>query len=162
MDVDLNANFLAFAYAVWAVDIATIFQLYRKPQGLAVSASTRLWTLGDLDDPVAFRAYPELGLHLGGTVPRARWLHLYGGATTFFSINPPPEKPSLFVTPFFGTEFLIPQRYRIGKPRQHGIAVHVAWTNPGTDATAVVEYQPGRGAISLLLGYRLRFGGIDR
>lgn len=165
MDVDANVNALAAAFGIWAVDLAANFQLYRKPGGLAVATSTRVWTYGDLDDPPAFRAFPELGLHLGGQVPRVKWLHLYGGTTAAFSFRPPEGAPPVFVTPFFGTEFLLPQGKRAAtarKPRQHGLALHVAWINPGPQVDSVVDYWPGYGAFSLQLGWRVRFGGLDR
>ena len=69
-------------------------------------------------------------------------------------------KPPVFLTPFFGTEFLIPPRGETN--RQHGLALHLGWTNPWQDATSVVDYRPGYGALSVQLGYRARFGGLDR
>ena len=59
-----------------------------------------------------------------------------------------------------GTEFLIPPRGETN--RQHGLALHLGWTNPWQDATAVVSYQPGYGGLALYLNYRVRFGGLDR
>ena len=156
MDVDGNLNVLAAAFGVWAMDVATNFQLYRRPRGLAVATSTRLFILGDLNDAPDARALPELGLHLGG--PVARWLNLYGGVTSAVQFRAPIGKAPVFTTPFAGAEVLLPPR----AGRQHGIAVHAGWTNPWEDATTVVAYTPGRGAAALHLGYRVRFGGLDR
>ena len=166
IDVGANANLLAFAYGVWAVDLLANFQLFRKPRGLAVATSTRLYTIGDLDDPPYFNALPELGLHLGGPVPKVPWLHLYGGTLGTFNFAPPPERPPAFLTPFLGIEFLIPARWAPkqpnGKHRQHGLALHWSWTNPWDTNLALVDYAPGPGGMSLHLAYRLRFGGLDR
>ena len=156
MDVDGNFNLLAAAFSMWAMDVATNFQLYRRPKGLAVASSTRLFILGDLNDAPKARVFPELGLHLGG--PAARWLNLSGGMTSAVQFRAPAGKPPVFVTPFVGTEFLFPAR----KERQHGLAIHFSWTNPWEDATSVVNYAAGRGAVGLQLGYRVRFGGLDR
>ncbi|MCB9748887.1 MAG: hypothetical protein H6713_02655 [Myxococcales bacterium] len=158
MDVDGGFNATALAYSILAFDVAANFQLYRKPQALAVASSVRLYSYGDLDDAPGYRGYPELGLHLGG--PVLRWLHLYGGVTSTFQFAPPEGKPPVFLTPFFGTEFLIPPRGETN--RQHGLALHLGWTNPWQDATAVVSYQPGYGGLALYLNYRVRFGGLDR
>ncbi|MEZ4448541.1 MAG: hypothetical protein R3B09_03600 [Nannocystaceae bacterium] len=156
VDIDGNLGVVAAAFGILAMDVAGNFQLYRKPKGLAVATSTRLYLVGDLDDAPKARVYPELGLHLGG--PVTRWLNLYGGTTVFVQVRPTLDKPPVLVTPFFGPEFMIPAR----KNRQHGIALHLSWTNPWTDATSVVDYRPGYGAIGLQLGYRVRFGGLDR
>jgi len=165
LDVDFNTNFLSWAFAIFSFDVAANVQLYRKPGGLAVASSARVYMLGDLDDAPAFRAYPELGLHLGGPVPKVKWLALYGGATAAYSLRPPQEGAAMFVTPFFGTEFLLPVRppkRAGGKPRQHGLALHASWTNPWDDRPSVMDYQPRFGAMGLYLGYRVRFGGLDR
>ena len=165
LDVDFGTNLLSWAFAVFSLDVAANVQLFRKPGGLAIAASTRVYTLGDLNDPPAFRAYPELGLHLGGPVPKVKWLALYGGGTTAFSLRPPREGNAVFFTPFFGTEFLFPVREpkRAGaKPRQHGLALHASWTNPWDDRPSVMDYRPRFGAMGVYLGYRVRFGGLDR
>lgn len=156
MDVDANFGVVAAAYGIWAMDVAGNFQLHRKPGGLAVASSARLYLLGDLDDAPQARLYPELGLHLGG--PVLPWLHLYGGSTLVAQFRPPEGKPPVFVTPFFGPEFLIPAR----RNRQHGIALHLSWTNPWQDSTSIIDYRPAYGALSLQLAYRVRFGGLDR
>ena len=160
VDVDGNFGLTAAAFGIWAMDLGGNFQLYRKPGGLAVASSARLYLLGDLDHAPKARAYPELGLHLGG--PVLPWLHLYGGSTLFAQFKPPQGKPPVFLTPFFGVEFLLPERQGRRRARQHGIAVHASWTNPWQDATSVVDYRPGYGALSVQLGYRARFGGLDR
>lgn len=156
MDIDANFNVTAAAYSVLSLDVAGNFQLYRKPRGLAVASSVRLYGFGDLDDAPAFRAYPELGLHLGG--PVVKWLQLYGGLTSVFQFRPPEGKPPVFLTPFFGLEFLLPARNN----RQHGLALHLGWMNPWRDSTAVVSYVPSYGALMVNVGYRVRFGGLDR
>lgn len=164
MDVDANVNATPLAFGIWMSDVAGNFQLYRKPHGLAMASSARLYVLGDLNDAPAVRVYPEVGLHLGGPVPKVRWLQLYGGLTCAFQFSPPEGKPPVFLTPFFGTEFLIPARFskQGQRPRQHGIALHWSWINPWDTSDAVVEYLPRPGAMALFLGYRLRFGGLDR
>ncbi|MEM7159727.1 MAG: hypothetical protein AAF799_43200 [Myxococcota bacterium] len=163
VDLDGNVNLLAMAFQILAFDVAANVQLYRRRGGLAVAGSTRLYLMGDLDEPPATRLYPELGLHAGGPVPRVDWLHLYGGQTLVVSPNPPRDGSAVFWTPFFGVEFLLPyQRARRGRTRQHGIAIHTAWMNPHEQRNTVLDYQPSRGAIAVHLGYRLRFGGLDR
>jgi hypothetical protein len=165
MDVDANVDVLPFAFGVWMSDVAGNFQLYRKPRSLAIASSARLYFVGDLDDAPALRVYPEVGLHLGGPVPNVKWLQLYGGVTSAFQFSPPKDKPPVFLTPFFGAEFLIPARSepKPGRPaRQHGIALHWSWINPWDTSDAAVEYLPKAGAMSLFLAYRLRFGGLDR
>jgi hypothetical protein len=157
MDLDGNLNLTATAFSLWAMDLAANFQLYRRPRGLAVATSARLFILGDLDDAPAARALPEVGLHLGA--PLTRWLSLYGGVTSAAQFRAPEGKPPLFTTPFLGAEFLLPAR---GKPRQHGLALHAGWTNPWEDNNAVVNYTTSRGALALHLGYRVRFGGLHR
>ncbi len=165
MDVDANVNVTPFAFGIWMSDVAANFQLFRKPRGLAIASSARAYFVGDLDDAPDLRVYPEVGLHLGGQVPRVSWLHLYGGITSAFQFSPPPGKPPVFLTPFFGTEFLLPS---LAPPkegrraRQHGIAVHGSWINPWDTEPSVVEYRPKPGAVALFLGYRMRFGGLDR
>ncbi len=160
IDVDGNLGVTAAAYGIWAMDLGANLQLHREPGGLAVASSARLYLLGDLDDAPAARLYPELGLHLGG--PVLPWLQLYGGSTALVQGRPPPGKSALFVTPFFGVEFLLPSRQGRRRARQHGVALHASWTNPWEDATSVVNYRPGYGAFGVQLGYRARFGGIDR
>lgn len=164
MDVDANVNATPFAFAIWNSDIAANFQLYRKPRGLAVASSARFHFVGDLDDAPDLRVYPEVGVHLGGPVPKVKWLNLYGGVTSAFQFQPPEGKPPLFLTPFFGTEFLIPARFEKEgqKPRQHALALHWSWINPWDSEPAVIQYKPTPGAMALFLGYRLRFGGLDR
>lgn len=163
LDADGNLNLLGLAYGLWVMDLAADLQLYRRPRGLAVATSGRLYVLGDLDDAPGARAYPEWGLHLGGPVPGVDWLALYGGQTLTFSLTPPRDGASLFFTPFVGVEALLPfDRPRRGKPRQHGIAVHASWTNPWDDSDSVLDYRPAQGALGIYLAYRLRLGGLDR
>jgi hypothetical protein len=165
MDVDANVNLTPFAFGIWMSDIAGNFQLYRKPRGLAVASSARLYFIGDLDDPPDLQAYPEIGLHLGGPVPMVRWIRHYGGVTSAFQLAPPEGKSPVFLTPFFGVEFLIPARFapkRGHRRRQHGIALHWSWLNPWDTEPSVVAYQPTPGAMGVFVGYRLRFGGLDR
>lgn len=163
-DVDANVNILGLAFGLLALDAAGVFQLYRKPGGLAFSTSTRLYLYGDLDDAPGVRAYPEVGLHLGGPIPKLRWLHLYGGTNVMVNFVPPIGKSPVYVTPFFGTEFLLPHKEpKPGrKAVQHGIALHLSYTNPGPEQPSVVDYWPGYGAFGLFLGYRVRIGGLDR
>ncbi|MEM6992640.1 MAG: hypothetical protein AAF721_19155 [Myxococcota bacterium] len=165
LDVDFGTNFLAWAFGLFALDLAANVQLFREPGGLAAAFSTRVYMLGDLNDAPGFRAYPEFGLHLGGPVPRVRWLALYGGVTSAMQFRPPREGSVFFVTPFFGTEFLLPVRTpkrERAKPRQHGLALHASWTNPWDGRFSVLDYRPRWGAMGIHLGYRVRFGGLDR
>jgi hypothetical protein len=165
VDIDANMNLLAAAYGILAVDAAAIVQLYRKPGSIAVSSSARLHTFGDLNDAPGFRAYPELGVHAGGPIPKVDWLHLYGGITGLINPRPPLNRPALIWQPFFGTEFLLKERAprnEGGKAKQNGIALHLSYMNPGPQQPSVVDYAPGAGAIALYVGWRLRFGGLDR
>jgi hypothetical protein len=92
-------------------------------------------------------------------------LHPYGGVTTVLSLDAPEGKPPVFFNPFVGLEFLLrpklPRKFG-RKAYQHGIAAHVSWINPGVASPSVVDYWPGYGALTLHLGYRVRFGGLDR
>ncbi len=163
LDVDSNLSLLALAFNVWAMDVAANVQLYRRTHGLAVATSGRLYLYADLDDGPLLRTYPEWGMHLGGPVPGVDWLSLYGGQTLVFAFSPPRDGSTVFLTPFFGVEALLPhRRQRRGKPRQHGIALHASWTNPWDDRDTVIDYRPGYGAMGLYLGYRLRIGGLHR
>lgn len=168
LDVGANADLLGFAFGVWSVDVMTNVQLYRRPGGLAVASSARVYGWGDLDDAPDLRIVPEAGLHLGGPVPKLRWLQLYGGALASFNPRPPVDRPATFFTPFFGVEFLMPAASQEQGPkpgqrlRQHGLALHAAWTNPWETRPSLVGYQPRYGGMSVFLGYRLRFGGLDR
>lgn len=164
VDLDANLNLLGAAYQLLMLDVAANVQLYRRPRGLAMATSGRLYIMGDLDDAPLARAYPEWGLHLGGPVPRVDWLHLYGGQTLAVQFDPPEEGEAVFFTPFVGVEALLPHdRPRRGKPRQHGIALHFGWTNPWRDRDTVLDYRPAvGGAMHVYLAYRLRLGGLNR
>lgn len=165
VDVDASVNLLAAAYGILAIDAAAVIQLLRVPKRLAFSATGRLHTFGDLDDAPGFRAYPEFGLHAGGQIPDLDWLHLYGGILGLVNPRPPINRPALIWQTFVGTEFLLPSkeaRTHGGKARQQGIALHLAYFNPGPQQDSVVDYTPGAGAIALYLGWRIRFGGLDR
>ncbi len=163
LDVDGNLDLVGLAFKVWSMDVAANAQLYRRTHGLAVATSGRLFLYGDLDDGPSTRIYPEWGLHLGGPVPGVDWLQLYGGQTLTLSPTPPRDGSSVFFTPFFGVEALLPHRRQLrGKPRQHGIAVHASWTNPWDDRKSILDYRPTHGAVGIYLGYRLRIGGLHR
>ena len=98
-------------------------------------------------------------------MPRVSWLYLYGGTTATFQFRPALDKnPYVFVVPFFGVEFLIPEHWKFVdvRTRQHGIALHTMWFNPWDTSQSVMGYKPVAGVIAVYLGYRLRFGGIDR
>ena len=64
------------------------------------------------------------------------------------------------LAPGLTTVFLMPPRG--GTNRQHGLALHLGWTNPWQSSESVVAYQPGYGGLALYLNYRVRFGGLDR
>lgn len=169
MDVDANVNLLAAAYGILALDVAGNFQLFRRPHGLAIAGSARLYTLGDLDDAPGFRAYPELGLHVGGPVPGLTWLSAYGGLLGTFQLTPPDDKPWGFVTPFAGLEFSFPRiipRPRpprsCAKARRYGLAVQLSYVNPGVPSPSLLDTVPGYGIFALHLAYRVQFGGLDR
>lgn len=165
VDVDANVNLLAAAYGIMAIDAAAVIQIVRVPRRFAFSGTGRLHTFGDLDDAPGFRAYPEFGLHAGGQFPHLDWLHLYGGVLGLVNPRPPINRPALIWQSFVGTEFLLPGKESPkdgGKARQQGIALHLAYFNPGPQQNSVVDYTPGAGAIALYLGWRMRFGGLDR
>jgi hypothetical protein len=165
VDVDANVNLLAAAYGILALDAAAIVQFVRIPRRFAFSGSARLHTFGDLNDAPSFRAYPELGLHAGGQIPGVDWLALYGGVLGLINPQPPIDRPALIWQPFFGTEFLLRPKTAAregGKDRQQGIALHLAYFNPGPRTDSVVDYTPGAGAIAFYVGWRMRFGGLDR
>ncbi len=157
VDIDGNLNLLPLGVGLLQVDTAVVLQIFRRPRRLAVSAAARLAGIFDLDDPPAARLFTEWGLHVGR--PLGRFVHPYGGLllTNPLTVRTADLPPS-FLTPFAGLEFLLPPR----RGRQHGLAVHVAWTNPWVDSDAVVDYAPPMGALAVYLGYQVRFGGLDR
>ncbi len=157
VDIDSNVNLLPLGVGLLQVDSAVVLQLWRWPRRLAVSGSFRLAGIFDLTDPPAARLFSEWGIHAGR--PLGRFLHPYGGMLVTYPMRVrTADLPPAFWTPFAGLEFLLPPR----KGRQHGLAVHVAWTNPWVDSDAVVDYAPPFGALAVYLGYRVRFGGLDR
>ena len=61
------------------------------------------------------------------------------------------------------SQFVVPQVLKPNaKKRVRGLALHASWTNPWDDRPSVMAYQPRFGAMGLYLGYRVRFGGLDR
>ncbi len=161
MDVDGSVNLLALPYGLLALDAAVNVQLFRKPGGIAWASSARIHTFGDLDDAPGVRAYPEIGLHVGTTLQRARWLHVYGGSLAAFSLRAPTDKPTVFVSTFAGAEWLIGGATSQHN-RQHGVAFQAVWINPWNTSPSVLDYRPRYGAVALYLAYRLRFGGLRR
>lgn len=163
-DIDAMAHVSldALGSAVVAFDGGIVTQMTRVPRGFAMSLSVQLDGLVDLDDP-ALRLYPRAGLHLEQPLD-ASWT-LFGGLEGLGQVDPPPRRPFLFVAPYLGIELgFDPVHDDVGRAiEQTGIALQVAWIAPGLDSSSPLRWVPDdAGALSIVLGLRHRFGGLDR
>jgi hypothetical protein len=156
LDVRVGTNATPVAFGVLPLDAGVVFQLWRRPRRLAVSATTHLWTFTDLRHPGRSRSFPELGLHLGR--PLGRRFALHGGATLAYALRGDPRLPALFLTPFVGGELLLGRH----PARRHGLAVQASWVDPWIRSKGVVEWVPGWGALGVFVAYRVQFGGLER
>jgi len=164
-DIDLMGHVAldTVASAFVALDLGVVGQMVRERGGFAMSLSTRLHAVVDLDHAVAPSLFPEVGLHLEHPLSQTFWL--FFGMGGLAQIEPPPGRPFLFVSPYLGLEVRFdPQRDANGEPReQTGLALQLGWINPWETETSVVRYVPdGAGAITVLMALRHRIGGIDR
>jgi hypothetical protein len=164
-DIDVMAHLAldAFVSGIAALDLGLVGQMVRRRNGFAMALSARLHAVVDLDDAVAPRFYPEVGLHLEHPLDRTVWL--FFGVAGLAQFAPPRMRPFLFISPYAGLEARFdPGREADGTPReQTGLALQVGWINPWEGATGIVRYVPdGAGALTLVLALRHRFGGVDR
>lgn len=146
-----------------ALDVGVVGQMTRTPRGFAMALSARLHVVVDLDDAVAPRVFPEIGLHLEH--PLDTWGSFFFGLGGLGQIEAPRDRPFLFLSPYLGLEiFLDPQTNAAGDAVERtGFALQLGWINPWEDARTVVRYVPdGAGAITVLVAVRHRFGGLDR
>lgn len=153
----------AFGSRILALDAGVVGQMTRTPGGFAMALSARLHLVVDLDDPVAPRVFPEIGLHLEH--PIDRWGSIFFGLGGLGQLEAPRDRPFLFLSPYLGLEILLdPQTNAAGQAVERtGFAVQVGWINPWESATTLVRYVPdGAGAITVLLAVRHRFGGLER
>ena len=67
----------------------------------------------------------------------------------------------LFLAPYAGLEALWGGDDASGHP--FGLAVEAGWVSPFTNSVSVISWEPaGLGAVYVQLGFRIRFGGLDR
>lgn len=164
-DVDVMGHLAldTVASSFLALDLGVVGQMVREPGAFAMSLSARLHAVVDLDDAVAPRVFPEVGLHLEHPLSPTFWL--FFGAAGLAQLEAPPDRPFLFVSPYLGLEVRFdPQRDAQGAAtEQTGLALQLGWINPWETDTSLVRYVPdGAGAITVLLALRHRIGGIDR
>lgn len=164
-DIDVMGHVAldGFGSAFLALDAGVVGQMTRTRGGFAMSLSSRLHLVVDLNDAVAPRVFPEVGLHLEH--PLDTWGSFFFGLGGVGQIDPPRDRPFLFLSPYVGLEvFLDPQTNAAGEAVERtGFALQLGWINPWDDTTTLVRYVPdGAGAITLLLSLRHRFGGLDR
>lgn len=155
-DLDAGLSVTGLFYGTIGLQLGAVGQLVRNPD-FAMSLAGRGHFLVGVRGP-DLRVYPELGLHLEG-LP-TRWLVLFGGLTGFAQFDPPNGKPPVFAYPYAGAEILFGGSDQAGHP--YGIGAELGWISPWEDSTSVVSWEPGFGAIVLQLGFRARFGGLDR
>lgn len=134
-----HVQITAAAYGVAGGDLGAAYQLLRSPHA-AVAATARA---SAFSDGTALRVFPELAV-VGDRRWGARWALLYG-VTALAQPTPPRDKPYLFVAPSVGVESSLGDGM---------IGLDLMWISPWQDATSVVDWQPGRGAIAVRLGYR--------
>lgn len=164
-DVDAMGHLAidAFGSRVLALDAGVVGQMTRTPRGFAMALSARLHLVVDLDDAVAPRVFPEVGLHLEH--PIDTWGSFFFGLGGLGQIEAPRGRPFLFLSPYVGLEvFLDPQTNEAGAAVERtGFALQLGWINPWENAGTIVRYVPdGAGAITVLVAMRHRFGGLDR
>lgn len=164
-DVDVLGHVAldTFASGFAALDLGTVEQMTRTPGGFAMALSTRLHLVVDLNDAVAPRVFPEVGLHLEH--PLAPWLTLFFGVAGVGQLEAPRGRPFVFVSPYVGLEaFLDPQTNADGVAVERtGFALQLGWINPWEGDTSLIRFVPdGAGAITVVLSLRHRFGGLER
>ena len=159
LDVDGGVSVLGLAYGLFVIDAGLVAQLYRQPRGFALSASARGNFFFDLDDGFTPRGYPEVGLHAEQVA--TDWLVVFGGLDAWFVFSPPPGKPPVLAAPYLGAEVRFGGSAEGGHP--HGLSVQAAWISPWQNSTSVIDWEPADlGALSIVLGFTSRFGGLDR
>jgi hypothetical protein len=153
----------AFGSGIFAVDGGVVGQMTRTPRGFAMALSARLHLVVDLDDAVAPRVFPEVGLHLEH--PIDTWGNFFFGLGGLGQLEAPRDRPFLFLSPYLGLEvFLDPQSNAAGAAVERtGFALQLGWINPWESATTFVRYVPdGAGALTAVAVVRHRFGGLER
>lgn len=156
-DLDGGLSLTGLAYGVVGLQLGAVGQLVRERNGFAMSLAGRGHVLIGTRGP-DLRFFPELGVHLEG-VP-APWLVVFGGLSALAQFGPPEGKPPVFAYPYAGAEILFGGSDEAGHP--YGIGLELGWISPWEDSTSVVAWEPGLGAIVAQLGFRARFGGLDR
>ncbi len=164
-DVDVMGHLAldTVASAFLALDVGVVGQMVRERGGFAMALSARLHAVVDLDDAVAPRFFPEVGLHLEHPLSETFWL--FFGLGGLGQLTVPAGRHFLFLSPYLGLEARFdPQRSASGAPtEQAGIALQLGWINPWENDTTLVRYAPdGAGALTVVLSFRHRFGGITR
>jgi hypothetical protein len=157
-DVDAQVSVTGMAYGTIGLALGGVGQLVREPRGFAMSLSGHLHTLIGVRGP-DLRVYPELGLHLEG--PLLPWLTFFGGVSALAQFAPPEGKPPIIAYPYLGLEALFGGTDEAGHP--FGIVLEGGWLSPWQDSTSIVAWEPAAiGAMYIQLGFRARFGGLDR
>ncbi len=161
-DVDVvgHVSLDALGSGALAIDVGSVEQMVRAPRGFAMALSTRLHVVADLDDAVAPRLFPEVGLHL--EQPLAPWATLFFGASGLAQLEAPRDRPFLFVAPYVGLELeLASSRRDEVTTDRTDLSIQLAWINPWESRVSFLRYVPdGAGALSLVMALRHRFGGV--
>ncbi len=156
LDLDSNVTLDAFALGLLAFDAGVVGQLYRDPNGAAVSISAHTHFFIDLDDDATTRVYPELALHAEHRIEPS--LTIFFGGVLLAQLDPPREKPTAFFAPYLGAELWVDQR----GPVHDAIAVQLAWISPWEDMRAFGTWEPaGYGALVFHIGWRAVYGGAS-
>jgi hypothetical protein len=157
-DVVGGVSVTGLFYETMGLHLGGVAQVVRERNGLAVSVSGHGHLLVGFRGPDA-RFFPEVGLHLEGMA--APWLSLYGGLFSFVQFEPPQGKPPIFVAPYLGAELLFGGSDEAGHP--FGVALEGGWVSPWQSSVSVISWEPANtGAMYVQLGFRARFGGLDR
>lgn len=150
LDVDGSLALDPFVFGVLALDAGVVQQLVRVDRGFALSVSTHAHLVFDLDDDFTTRAFPEVGLHAAG--PLTDWLQLYGGVTGVGSIDPPEDRPPVFLAPYLGFEATV----NPSDATRHMFSLQLAWASPWEDFGGFTSWEPnGFGALFLAAGWRV-------
>lgn len=160
LDVMAQVQLDSSTSGVLALNAGVVGQMTRSPGGFAMALSARLHAAIDLDDAVWPALFPEVGLHLEHPLEPRVWL--FFGTSGLGQIDPPPDRPFLFLAPYLGIEVRFDP---VGAElrEQTGLALQVGWINPWETRTSLVRYVPdGAGALTVVLSVRHRIGGIER
>jgi hypothetical protein len=157
LDIDSELVVDPVLLGVYAFDIGHVLQLYRDPNGAALSISGHLHVFVDLDDQATTRAMPEIGIHFEHTLER--WLNFFGGAAFVAQTETPLGKAPGYFAPYLGLEAW----FDANRPVRNGVELQVAWISPWEDFRAFATFEPaGYGAIVVVIGWRQLYAPTER